>query len=460
MFVLSSLRPAFASIYPATRPDLAAEIFFHTKPGSPLLKGITEDDLITWFGKTDAGVPKVGQDIPTICECGKICKETIHQLTTDTPTTTFQTEMPQRGDQKSVDDLQQPTIVDNFEQSQINLTNFDVTRVAEINVNLVAVDNVSKDSPIIVPSIEVTNDNDIVPTVINATINKPAGDEIVVQQEQVPVRKSNPAKMLFDVAKKQPYQKKQPMLRKKGTLKHTYGENHEMLKQSIKAVHNPEVSVSILPFETNTAVAQTTTEIMGTESSTVMTVTLEEANLKLSTLVDDFTPTTDAPTITAMSELKLTTMGLNNTSNFDTVAPQTHVSNVASIFKNTYLKKKDFLKKKTPDKSDHLSNSVSEIDQSLPVPTKLSTLQIPKSINREKQHLPLIPISETTLGLVSEMPPENFLPNKNDQLFVIDKNALWGLLKEVVRIEMDKNQEKMEAESSAAANRETESKLG
>lgn len=441
MFVLSSLRPAFASIYPATRPDLAAEIFFHTKPGSPLLKGITEDDLITWFGKTDAGVPKVGQDIPKICECGKTCKETIHQLTTDTPPTTSQTEIPQRGDQRSVG----------------NMTSFDVTRVSEINVNLVAVDNVSRDSSIIVPSIEVAKHNDIVPTVINATIHRAAGDEIVVQQEQVPAKISNPAKMLFDVAKKQPYQKKQPMLRKKGTLKHTYGENHEMMKKNIKAIHNPDVPVSILAFETNTAVAPATTETTKTESSTVVAVTSDKSNLKLSTLVDDLTSTTNVLTTT---EVKLTTTGLNNTSNFDTVAPQTHVSNVVSVFKNAYLKKKDFFKKKTPNESDHLFNSASEVDESLPVPTKLSALQIPKSINREKQHLPSIPISETTLGLVSEMPPANFLPNKNDQLFVIDKNALWGLLKEVVRIEMDKNQEKIEAESSAAANRETESKLG
>lgn len=460
MFVLSSLRPAFASIYPATRPDLAAEIFFHTKPGSPLLKGITEDDLITWFGKTDAGLPKVGQDIPMICECGKTCKETIHQLTTDTPITTLQTEIPQKGNQKSLGDLQKHKIVDKFEQSQNNLTSFDVTRVAEIDVNLIAVNNVSKDSLIIVPSIEVTKDNDIVPTLINATIHRPAGDEIVVQQEQIPVRKSNPAKMLFDVAKKQPYRKKEPMLRKKGTLKHTYGENHEMLRKNVKAVHNLDVSVSILPFEINTAVAQPTTEMMRTESSTVVAVTSGKANVKVSTFVIDFTSTTDVPNTTDMSKVKSTTAGLNNMSNFDTAAPQTNVSNNVSLFKNTYMKNKNLIQKKTPDESDHLSNSVSEIDQTLPVPTKLSTLQIPKSINREKQHLPSIPISETTLGLVSEMPPANFLPNKNDQLFVIDKNALWGLLKEVVRIEMDKNQEKIEAETSAAVNRETESKLG
>lgn len=38
-YIISSLRPAFAKIYPTGREDLAAEVFFHTHIGSPLLKG-------------------------------------------------------------------------------------------------------------------------------------------------------------------------------------------------------------------------------------------------------------------------------------------------------------------------------------------------------------------------------------------------------------------------------------
>lgn len=52
-YVISNLRPAFARVYPADREDLAAETFFHSHTGSELLNGITEDDLITWFGKND-----------------------------------------------------------------------------------------------------------------------------------------------------------------------------------------------------------------------------------------------------------------------------------------------------------------------------------------------------------------------------------------------------------------------
>lgn len=50
-FVISSIRPAYARVFPASREDLAADTFFHTAIGSTLLRDITDDDLITWFKK-------------------------------------------------------------------------------------------------------------------------------------------------------------------------------------------------------------------------------------------------------------------------------------------------------------------------------------------------------------------------------------------------------------------------
>ncbi|XP_026333494.1 C3 and PZP-like alpha-2-macroglobulin domain-containing protein 8 [Hyposmocoma kahamanoa] len=72
-FVITSLRPAFAKIYPSSRPDLAVETFFHARPGSPLLRGITDDDFITWFDKTELASLKITASIDNICECGRIC---------------------------------------------------------------------------------------------------------------------------------------------------------------------------------------------------------------------------------------------------------------------------------------------------------------------------------------------------------------------------------------------------
>lgn len=52
-FVISSIRPSYARIFPVAREDLAADTFFHTQMGSSLLKDITDDDLITWFNKNE-----------------------------------------------------------------------------------------------------------------------------------------------------------------------------------------------------------------------------------------------------------------------------------------------------------------------------------------------------------------------------------------------------------------------
>lgn len=52
-FIVSSIRPAYARIFPVSREDLAADMFFHTQMGSNLLKDITDDDLITWFQKNE-----------------------------------------------------------------------------------------------------------------------------------------------------------------------------------------------------------------------------------------------------------------------------------------------------------------------------------------------------------------------------------------------------------------------
>lgn len=66
-FVISSIRPAYAKIYPVAREDLAAETFFHALGRSTLLNSVTSDDLITWFGVDG---PSTGDlDLPpTGCE--------------------------------------------------------------------------------------------------------------------------------------------------------------------------------------------------------------------------------------------------------------------------------------------------------------------------------------------------------------------------------------------------------
>ncbi|CAH1398277.1 unnamed protein product [Nezara viridula] len=76
-YIIGRLRPAFARVYPSGRADLAAELFFHTRRGSPLLLETSEDDLITWFGSSRAGESDgMSSDFSEICACGQVCFDT------------------------------------------------------------------------------------------------------------------------------------------------------------------------------------------------------------------------------------------------------------------------------------------------------------------------------------------------------------------------------------------------
>ncbi|CAH0558876.1 unnamed protein product [Brassicogethes aeneus] len=84
-FVISSLRPAFSKIYPASREDLGAESFFHANFKSNLLKSITEDDIITWFGDNDK---RNANSMFDISECqGNFLTSTLPPTSTMAPTT-------------------------------------------------------------------------------------------------------------------------------------------------------------------------------------------------------------------------------------------------------------------------------------------------------------------------------------------------------------------------------------
>lgn len=64
-FIVASIRPAYARIYPVGREDLGADTFFHTPAGSSLLRDITEDDLFTWFRHNGSGLIKEQENVET-----------------------------------------------------------------------------------------------------------------------------------------------------------------------------------------------------------------------------------------------------------------------------------------------------------------------------------------------------------------------------------------------------------
>lgn len=100
-FVISSIRPAYARIYPVSREDLAADTFFHTPIGSSLLKDITEDDLFTWFRhnrsgsllkecSTEANSHQINTNTPKPVEQTTIHPTLFEEITTVKPTATIQ----------------------------------------------------------------------------------------------------------------------------------------------------------------------------------------------------------------------------------------------------------------------------------------------------------------------------------------------------------------------------------
>lgn len=81
-FVITSLRPAFVRIYPTLREDLAAETFFHTHNSGVLLKGITDDDFIAWFGRNVSGP----QEESFLDSCKKVLETSTTTSDNVTPT--------------------------------------------------------------------------------------------------------------------------------------------------------------------------------------------------------------------------------------------------------------------------------------------------------------------------------------------------------------------------------------
>lgn len=65
-FVISAIRPAYAKVYPVSREDLAADVFFHARGASALLNSVVSEDVNMWFGANDGLYERF--EVPTACE--------------------------------------------------------------------------------------------------------------------------------------------------------------------------------------------------------------------------------------------------------------------------------------------------------------------------------------------------------------------------------------------------------
>ncbi|KAF5292759.1 hypothetical protein FQR65_LT11167 [Abscondita terminalis] len=213
-FIISSLRPAFARIYPVAREDLAAETFFHAKEDSVLLKRITEDDLITWFGKN---ISITNNTFNETCEKYDVATE-LPELTTAI------------------------NISDELSNLIPKSENFSISTYT-INVDSNSVSNLSKssyDSKLIVPTAIVVRESTLNTSlpILNPKTTMPSKlDNIIIQANvlektitKVPQKVNNTTSKILEKIKKV---KRNPKI-------------EEIIKNTIKAVANNQTLKSLL----------------------------------------------------------------------------------------------------------------------------------------------------------------------------------------------------------------------
>nr|CAB3506278.1 unnamed protein product [Spodoptera littoralis] len=264
-FVITSLRPAFAKIYPSTRPDLAVETFFHARPGSPLLRGITDDDFITWFDKTELASLKTSTSIDNICECGRICsrdyefrknyEEHTEGTTENVDTTTEESSTITTTELSTTEDITSteastPSSTTEIVTTQDTTTTTDKTTTD--NISSIKIE--SLDDPIIIPTV----------TYVNTTEKQDVNNDLASLLPKITGELIVPKSVL---PRKDDYKKK-PLPRRKGTLKATYGDKHEKFFLKLREMENsvstttstPMTSTVTSPTPITTTIEMTSTE--------------------------------------------------------------------------------------------------------------------------------------------------------------------------------------------------------
>lgn len=497
-FVITSLRPAFAKIYPSTRPDLAVETFFHARPGSPLLRGITDDDFITWFAKTELASLKTNANIDNICECGRICSRDYEfrkpnanskEATTNSIDTTSTSEkMPTTADyttKETTEITTEPittantiteihkttsnyvTVSEQLTEIPETTTSHVLTNNTETNGVIITISDVTLpdgpfatiiDDPIIIPTVTFRNETDAneISNNIEPLPSKVNG-ELIVQKSTVnkpSPRKENP--------------KKKPLPRRKGTLKATYGDKHDkmffaqdIVSTSTTAYQKPEIlstKMTVTPIEYKKAVV---------------------LKSKLEKRIDLFVPSTptNAPVITTQpigtttvfSHLEIesqpdkSTTSLESHHNDHTLAAHITAITTSNIKSMHFRTKKP--KTSTQIKKPSYLDVVKEVDKSNKMVIEKEnnktnkkaiinkyTVKTLKSINKEIHQIPPTPISETSKTL-SEPPKLDIAPENKSSFEILDKNKLgWELLKETPDVDSTKIDDKLQSRINVLQN--------
>lgn len=321
-YVISSLRPAYARVYPATREDLAAETFFHMQTGSTLVSGITDDDFITWFGKNDTSRNTLDLENYPGCE-----------IKTTTPTTLLTTPSPVIPIHKIPTTLK-TTVVPNNSKKRISVTSYTI--------------NVDDTIP--------TTDSKKYFNLKTNLLQKNISTNSTVEK----------GKIIMAQNKTEKKTKTKPVLHKNSI---TITKNIIYIKNETN--HIPKVSKLI----------KTTTR-----------------------------PTTN-------NTYNITQNTTSSTEKYVSQTPETDNS------------KKETIEIKLPRNDNKITLKTNE--------NKTDLHEKNKHVNKEIQQLPAGTIVDQETSTTSNFPDE-----KEKNFLVLDKNALWGMLREVVHDEMDKEKSK------------------
>lgn len=385
-FIVSSLRPAFARIYPASREDLAAETFFHTHGTSNLLKSITEDDLITWFGKNTSRPVEYNMESPECKKNGSNQSEKQVRVTTDIPrfTTPLQVNTNTPNPLQKFENLSITTYT-------INVDNNSISNLTEKN----------DESELIVPTAiaikedvttsEITGNSETENTTTKSI------DSIIIQ-----------AKTGDGIEKKIEYNNDEDndieiqRITSTGNLLSNDLKNIELVK---KVKRNPD----------------------------------NEENLKIIPEISTGN-TTSTPNVTTEEIASLEKPGKHNNSNQHFAV---NVNQTTELKDATSTPSHNILSSTPSPSSPLFSQQTAQSNQFTQTPPKElivdRNVSPPRHINTEKHELPLkyLPSQKDDDEL-----PVTFAPEmKNDRYLLLDKEELWGMLREAVSDEINKKKQ-------------------
>lgn len=414
-----------------------------------MLKGITDDDFITWFDKTELGSLKTNTGVDNICECGRICKREEDEFQT-TSTSDVPTEIPITVTTSNTELNKDTTTITSkgieiTTQNEVSTTSSSELATTENNtifstvINFIETKSTTQnnDDPIIIPTATYVNnsiDNQKTENKIPSLI--PSGELIIQKLSQTKVKNNKD----IDFRKKS-------LPRRKGTLKATYGDKQERFFHNISAKNSNNVSAA---KELTLTVKNQSQKIEMVPTANISTGLLLKNDIVNKTsiksdIITNHSVVTQNSTIKLQNKIAQKSSTVNNSiseaTKIATFPP--HIATVTkSNIRNIFHKPKTVTKNKLQEKSSKIWNNITKNENISSQAVKANITKYKnitkdkyfiksyKSINKEIHKIPAVPISETSKTLQDISQKKDVAPDNRDGYEILEKNNLWDLLKE------------------------------